>query len=254
MTNTHCKNCNQINTGKYCTNCGQPASTHKLSLHFLWHDIQHGLLHVDKGILYTAKELFARPGPSIREFINGKRVKHFKPLSLVIILATIYGFLLHSLHINLLEDIKITNDSTGEGLNFMKKASEWMTTHYAWVTLLSLPVYTLASFLAFKKQGYNFIEHFVLNAFLTGQRLMMRIATLPLLLFFTRSHNVQGFSKLLTVVEFVLLAWGYAGFFEKMPTGKKILWIAMSFVFFFLIQGSIITIGSLIFNLVMKNH
>ena len=99
---THiCKNCGSPVKSRFCSDCGQPASTHRISGHFLWHDIQHGILHVDKGILFTAKELFTRPGHSIREFLQGKRVKHFKPISLVIILAGIYGFLSHYFHIDL---------------------------------------------------------------------------------------------------------------------------------------------------------
>lgn len=96
-----CKNCHQIYTGHYCNNCGQSAETHKINAHFLWHDIQHGLLHFEKGILYSLKQLFSRPGHSIREFIEGKRVRHFKPLSLVVVLATLYGFMYHYFHINL---------------------------------------------------------------------------------------------------------------------------------------------------------
>ena len=98
-----CKNCGHIFSGQFCNNCGQSAATHKLNLHFIWHDIQHGLLHFDKGILYTAKKLFTKPGKSIREFIEGKRVKHFKPISLVIILATLYGVLRHLFHFSILD-------------------------------------------------------------------------------------------------------------------------------------------------------
>ena len=68
-----------------------------MNFHSLWHDIQHGLFHFDNGVLYTAKQLFTRPGNSIREYIDGKRVRHFKPISLVILLATVYGFLYHTL-------------------------------------------------------------------------------------------------------------------------------------------------------------
>ncbi|MBC8155688.1 MAG: DUF3667 domain-containing protein [Bacteroidetes bacterium] len=78
----HCQNCNSELNGNFCSHCGQSSNTHRLNFHFLWHDIQHGLLHIDKGILYTTKELFTRPGHSIREFLLGKRVKHFKPISL----------------------------------------------------------------------------------------------------------------------------------------------------------------------------
>ena len=48
-----CKNCNQKFNGHFCNNCGQPANTHKINSHFLWHDIQHGLLHFDKGIFHN---------------------------------------------------------------------------------------------------------------------------------------------------------------------------------------------------------
>jgi hypothetical protein len=85
-----CKNCHQVYTGHYCNNCGQSAETHKINAHFLWHDIQHGLLHFDEGILFSLRQLFTRPGHSIREFIDGKRVRHFKPISLVVVLATLY--------------------------------------------------------------------------------------------------------------------------------------------------------------------
>ena len=94
MTTT-CKNCNQSFEGHFCNNCGQSAKTHQINFQFLWHDIQHGLFHFDNGILYTSKQLFTRPGNTIREFIEGKQVRHFKPFSLVIVLATVYGLLIH---------------------------------------------------------------------------------------------------------------------------------------------------------------
>ena len=95
-----CINCHKTFEGKFCNHCGQKGDSERLTFHSVWHDLQHGLLHFDKGIFFTIKELFSRPGHSIREYIEGKRVKHFKPISLVIVLATIYGFLFHYFHIN----------------------------------------------------------------------------------------------------------------------------------------------------------
>ena len=114
MVNT-CVNCGMPVEGKYCSNCGQSTEEHTINLHFLWHDIQHGLFHFDKGILFTVKELFTRPGHSIREFIQGKRVQHFKPVSLVLILATVYAFLFHYFHINTLGSM-ITLSGSGKDL------------------------------------------------------------------------------------------------------------------------------------------
>ena len=40
--------------------------------------------------MYSGKQLFTRPGHAIREFIEGKRIKHLKPISLVIVLALVF--------------------------------------------------------------------------------------------------------------------------------------------------------------------
>lgn len=95
MKKQNCLNCGTVINTKYCSNCGQSANTHRINISFLWHDIQHGLLHVDKGIFFTLRELFTRPGYSVKEFISGKRVQHFKPLSLIIVLAGVFGILSH---------------------------------------------------------------------------------------------------------------------------------------------------------------
>ena len=166
-----CKNCNLHFKGHFCNNCGQSVDTHKMNLHFLWHDIQHGLFHFDKGVFYTAKQLFTRPGHTIREFLEGKRVKHFKPISLIIILATAYGILYHYFHINSFNNEFLKgfqegfNRTTTQGknpfiLNF-EIINEWVATHYSWMTLFLLPFYALASFCAFKKIGYNYVEHLI---------------------------------------------------------------------------------------------
>ena len=41
------------------------------------HDLIHGVWHIDKGVLFTVKELILRPGDSVRGFIQGKRVGFF---------------------------------------------------------------------------------------------------------------------------------------------------------------------------------
>ena len=91
--NIICKNCNYNFKGKYCNNCGQTADTHRLDFHYLWHQFKHGLLHFDDGILYSGIELFTRPGHSIREFVNGKRVGYFSFVTLLLLILGISHFL-----------------------------------------------------------------------------------------------------------------------------------------------------------------
>lgn len=240
MTNT-CKNCDQHFNGNFCNTCGQTANTHKINSHFLWHDIQHGLLHFDNGIFYTIKQLFTRPGHTIREFIDGKRIRHFKPLSLVIILATIYGLLIHNFNIEFIPQLERTRSP--QEINFYEKIKDWLTNHYSWATLILLPFYAFGSFIAYKKQHRNFVEHLVLNAFLAGQRLILHIIAFPLLYVYRDSSNLNVVTGLLTFMDFGLFFWGYSQFFNNISKLKNfLLTLIASLIFVF----SIMLVGILV--------
>jgi hypothetical protein len=254
---TICKNCNQQFEWHFCNNCGQSAETHKMNFHFLWHDIQHGLLHFDKGILYTSKQLFTRPGYSIREFIEGKRVNHFKPISLIIVLATVYGLLYHYFHINLLK-VNYVGDFQS-GFNSVKpapgktpftfdinKLNEWVGTHYSWAALLQLPLYALGSFLAFRKSGFNYVEHLVLNAFLTGQRLVVHLVSFPLLYLYNETPTLSLVSGIIEFAGIALMVWAYIQFFDQYSKVKAFFLTLLSYFYYFILTLLVGGIGGLV--------
>lgn len=221
-----CKNCKQKFKGHYCSNCGQSAETHKINIHFLWHDIQHGLFHFDKGIFYSLKQLYTRPGHSIREFIEGKRVRHFKPLSLVVVLATLYGFLYHYFHINLFPD---SNNSYGiDYLGF----NEWATTHFSWTTIATIPIFTIGTYICFRKQGYNFVELFVLNTFKASQRLFLHLLTFPFLYYYNGTSQIDAIVKILYLMDIILIFWTNVQFFNKISRIKALLLSILSHIIF----------------------
>jgi hypothetical protein len=221
-----CKNCHHNLKGHYCSNCGQAAETHKINFHFLWHDIQHGLFHFDKGVLYTFKQLCTRPGHSVREFIEGKRVKHFKPLSLVVLLATFYGVLYHYFQINLM-----SNSTTDSGLNY-NEVNEWFSTHFSWITIATIPFFSLATFICFRHQGYNFVEYFVLNTFKASQKLFAHIITFPLIYYFNGTPAVKRVTMMLYAIDIVLIFWTNIQFFNKMSKTKALLLSILSHLIF----------------------
>ncbi len=240
-----CKNCNKTYTGHFCNNCGQPAATHKLNLHFIWHDIQHGFFHFDSGVLYTAKELYTKPGKSIREFIEGKRVKHFKPISLVIILATLYGVLRHLFHFSILDKKAV---SEIQGVEY-ESLNEWISHHYYWIILLSIPMFSLASYVVFRKQGYNFIEHIVLNTYMASQRLILRIVIFPITKYFTESENNKLFVDFLMLMDIVLIFWTYITFFNNLSRVKAFLYSIYSYALFLAIFFILLLLSVLIFDI-----
>lgn len=242
-----CKNCQAEITGNYCAHCGQKSDTHRINFHFLWHDIQHGLFHVEKGILYTAKELFTRPGHSIREYLEGKRAQHFKPVSLVIVLAGIYGLLTHFFEINLLSN-NIEVQGSGEELLRTKakveSMSAWMSQHYSILALVQIPLFAIGTFLFFKKVAYNFIEHIVINAFIASQKLLVHLIAFPLFALLNHSSNLKLAARFTDGIGHLLALWTIYQLFSQYKQFERI-WrilgsLLIPFLIFFLI---LLTIG-----------
>jgi Protein of unknown function (DUF3667) len=209
-----CKNCNHHFDGNYCNQCGQSANTHRLNLPFVWHDLIHSVFHFDKGIFFTIKQLITRPGHSIREFIEGKRVNHFKPFSFVIVLATIYGFLFHYL----IYDVKSIKKADN-ALSIIENTANWTISHFSFAVMLFIITTTISSYFVFKKQGYNVVEHLVLNTYLRGLSLLFAIIMLPLLYFMARnfgSDTSTVYGIVFQIVDFASMYWLYSQFFNKL--------------------------------------
>ncbi|HSN47575.1 MAG TPA: DUF3667 domain-containing protein, partial [Flavobacterium sp.] len=210
-------------------NCGQSVETYRINFHFLWHEIRHSLFHFDEGILYSGKQLFTRPGHTIREFIEGKRINHFKPMSLVIVLASLYGLLYHYFHISFVETT--IQNSTETGIDLLK-FNEWVGTHYAWTTLLMIPLYTIGTGIAFRKQGYNIVEYFIMNTFKASQKLFVHLALFPLLYLFNGTPTMRTLSIIIYSIDVVFIYWTNAQFFNKMSLIKSLLLTLLSQLIF----------------------
>jgi hypothetical protein len=79
-----CKNYNSEVLSKFCAECGQPLALKRIDTHYIAHEIEH-LLHFERGILHTIKELCIRPGQTIRKYISENRSRLVKPIVFIII-------------------------------------------------------------------------------------------------------------------------------------------------------------------------
>src|SRR5688572_30126181 len=77
----NCLNCGAELTGDYCHACGQRAHVHR-TLHAFWHDLLHGVLHLDGKIWRTLPLLAWRPGELTRRYVEGERARFVSPLAL----------------------------------------------------------------------------------------------------------------------------------------------------------------------------
>jgi hypothetical protein len=89
MTVIVCKNCEHHFKGNYCPHCGQTSATERIGAKYFLHDIPHSIFHIDKGFWYSFKSLFTHPGVTLKNYLDGKRAKHFKPFAYLFIISTI---------------------------------------------------------------------------------------------------------------------------------------------------------------------
>ena len=76
-----CLNCATPLLGPHCHQCGQAAHVHR-TIAAWWHDLAHGVLHLDGKIWRTLPLLTWRPGELTRRYIAGERAKFVSPLAL----------------------------------------------------------------------------------------------------------------------------------------------------------------------------
>jgi hypothetical protein len=210
---TNCLNCNEKIAGKFCSNCSQASSTHRFSLaHVFKHDFIHGIFHFDKGFFYTIKELFTRPGHSIREYVQGKRVKHFNYFATIILLLTISYFLKKWTKI---DASAIFNDqSRVTGLFKVLK-------DYSKVTVfLHIPVIALASYVFFKKSKQNYTEQLVLNLYLLCALLTISLIFPICMIFSDNKDFIVGVNYFLTILTFFYIIIFYYQYFSVFDLKK----------------------------------
>ena len=143
-----CKSCGFSGTGNYCSHCGQYFKTKRISLKELLHELFHFFSHIEKGFLYTLKQLIVAPGRMQLNYIEGKRNNHQKPFSMFLLCATITALFRYWIF------NAVTKYYHADILSKAKFFHEYMV-----ITFIALiPIYILITYLLFYKYGYNYAE------------------------------------------------------------------------------------------------
>lgn len=241
----NCKNCGHRTKSNFCPQCGQSTNVEKLTLSNFLADIFSSIFQVNRGFLYSLKELFIRPGHSIREYLNGRRKNHFKPVAYAFTFSTIYfilsQFTKQGTFINeAIEGFYNYPDSSKEGNQF--KILNWLAKNFAFTMLMLLPLTSLASFIAFLNTGFNYIEHFVLNAYITGQQAFLYTISI-ILGFLTNFYDCW-----ISVIFFISVAYTFYVFFQFFTQQSRIEVFFRTIVTYFLYGIIIIPALVLIFS------
>ncbi|CCH52295.1 hypothetical protein BN8_01284 [Fibrisoma limi BUZ 3] len=246
-----CQNCDHEYTGRYCSQCGQRADTHRINWHYIWHEIPHSVWHVDHGIAYTLRQLTVRPGHTIREFLEGKRVNHYRPLALLLMLSAVLLFVQHGLGVSYMKASQAMLDSkqaSADAQAFQNQLFEWMDHNQTLVYILMIPFLAFGNWFMFRRQRYNYPEMMVVQTFVTNFTMLMSLAIV--VLFWALGGSVEAY-KIIMGVSVVAMFGYYALTYYQLFQGRlgifSVVWrsvvaYALSYLLFIAL-GMLIGIG-----------
>jgi hypothetical protein len=168
----HCLNCGASMSGgqKYCGDCGQRQVEGRLTMGQVGHDLAHAITHADHSIFRLVKDLAWRPGSVAREFIGGRRKKHFGPFAFLFIAVALASFVILVLGVQWFKPITDVS------------AAGFLQRHINLVILMQAPVLSGLCALFFLAHRLTYAEHLVLAAYTSGFRcVLLALVGTPLL-------------------------------------------------------------------------
>lgn len=232
---TNCRNCNQTVNDNFCAKCGHAVQLKRIDGNYIWHEIVH-VLHFEKGIFYTVRELLINPGQNIKAFISTDRSRLVKPVIFMIITSLIYTVLSHFFH-NQDSFIKIEapNSAATDAIN------RWIHQNYGYSNILEGLFIALWLKIFFRKSDYNFYEIVILLCFTMGiGMLIFSLAVVLTGLIHVDLLQTSG------IIFFVYITWAIGQFFD----GKKIMSYVKAFAAYALGMGTFLGLAILLGNLI----
>jgi hypothetical protein len=171
---TTCKNCSHTFEGKYCNHCRQEAATARITWHEVARQLRHATVDVDRGFFFTAQQLFRKPGETIRDYLEGKRVNYSNPFFYVLLLAGFTSLLFLTFDVPL--PVRSINLEHLEKMNALVAQK-----YFILVGTVVMAMLTLGDWLLHRRVGYNVAEITVANAFQAGQLLVITVALFPII-------------------------------------------------------------------------
>ena len=208
MDNPNCRNCGEVNTHNFCSNCGEQQYK-RITMKDVVSDFLSNLVTLEGPILNTLKDLTIRPGKMINDYLNGKRKGYYKPFQYYILAITtyfIFFYLWDEQMLAMLSDIGATANTYGaaEDIKTMQdEMNKFQSDNMKFFTFLQIPLYAWLIWLFFRKNsGHSYTEALVSSLYILAQALFFGIV-------FTFCELIWSGSSLILAAIFmvVYLPW-----------------------------------------------
>jgi uncharacterized protein DUF3667 len=156
MPEGHCANCDTafVESARFCSHCGQGTGTKRISFGDVTRDLVQANSSFERGPLAFSCALLTRPGNVAREYVEGKRRRHYGPFAT---LAVIVG--ITALAFNLSGYRVLFHDGLPPA------PTSLLEHHFNLVLLAQLPLLGGACAVLFRGAALTLPEHMVLVAY-----------------------------------------------------------------------------------------
>jgi hypothetical protein len=207
---TACPNCTFPEfTTRFCPECGQKRP-HRLSVGHVLHELLHVFTHAVVGYV---PQVLLHPGRIVADYLAGRRKHYFNPfqfLLLVVGFAAAAAALLH--YYDVIGDVTqrrygrmgaVQAARMGEYFHYLGKY------YNLWWLLLLLPVYSLLTWLVYRRQGLNYAEcffvHVIIGSAFHVYQIVLWLALWALRIQVQAMSNTASLLQVLTVLLYLAL-------------------------------------------------
>lgn len=210
-----CSNCASEITNNFCSSCGQKKYK-RIDKKYVLDELQYTLLHTNKGLFYSIKKILKNPGKTAREFIEGNRVNHYKPVLLVFLLSGISAFISYKV-LGFAEVMTTINNKQYGNSQLMADIMSIVSNYNSIIMLLFVPAFAITTKLAYWKWGHNYYEHIVMNCYiLSAYTLFSMIVVYPLMFILKKTPDTfLIISQISFLIVPFILVWFFKSFYPE---------------------------------------
>jgi hypothetical protein len=156
-----CLNCDAVcaATARFCAGCGQRTDTARLSLSDVARELMHSFVNVERGPLAFARTLLLRPGGVARDYVQGRRRRHYGPFATLVVIVGVTALL-----INVAAYPALSQDG------LPSRPTALLQSHFNLLLLVQLPLLGVLGALVFADARLTLAEHMVLAAYVLSVR------------------------------------------------------------------------------------
>jgi hypothetical protein len=228
-----CLNCDNTIIGEYCHNCGQPATTSRITFKETVSQFLSASFSLEGQLLSTVKQLIINPGVAYRDFIKGKRKSYYKPVSFFVLITALYIIIRLIIGFDPLALQAQNSTPLSDVDSPQKMAAVFMVKNVNYI-LLFLVVSIGFMLKIFFRKKYNFTEFASIGFYITGMYILVGI-----LFMLASNYFALDSSKFQLLFLGVLIYYNTYSLFNRMSFGLslKYLLVSIGSVFLYTMLG-----------------